>query len=84
MHAQSNRNKPIKEAICDRGYRGVKEVLGVKISIPSTPKKSDTPYGKQKNKEKFQRRAAIEPIIGHLKSDMIALKILCKYSRIDK
>lgn len=26
--ANSNRSKPIKEAICDRGYRGVKDVLG--------------------------------------------------------
>lgn len=68
-HAQTNRTKPIQEAICDRGYRGVKEVLGVNISIPSTAKKRDTAYRKKRNKEKFQRRAAIEPIIGHLKFD---------------
>ena len=68
-HANSNRIKPIKEAICDRGYRGVKEVLGVTISIPAIPLKRDTKYQKEKKRKKFKRRASIEPIIGHLKSD---------------
>ena len=27
-HANSNRTKPIQQAVCDRGYVGVKEVLG--------------------------------------------------------
>lgn len=67
--ANQTRTTPIQEAICDRGYRGVKEVLGTTISIPSTPLKRDTEYQKQKKREKFKRRAAIEPIIGHLKSD---------------
>lgn len=67
--AKENTTKPIKEAICDRGYRGVKEVLDIKISIPGTVLKRDTKYQKDKKREKFRRRAAIEPIIGHLKSD---------------
>jgi len=67
--ANKNRTTPNKEAICDRGYRGVKEVLGTTISIPDTPKKRDTQYQKQRKKEKFKRGAAIEPIIGHLKSE---------------
>jgi len=67
--AVSNRVKPIKEAICDRGYRGKKEVLEVEISIPGTVLKRDTKYQKEVKREKFRRRAAIEPIIGHLKSD---------------
>jgi IS5 family transposase len=67
--ANKSRTKPIKEAICDRGYRGVKEVNGTTISIPSAPLKRDTNYKKKKKREKFKRRAAIEPIIGHLKSD---------------
>ena len=33
------RLKKIKKAICDRGYRGVKEVDGTVISIPYKPKK---------------------------------------------
>jgi len=32
-HANRHRIKPIQEAICDRGYRGKKEVVGTKISI---------------------------------------------------
>ena len=67
--AQSNTTKPIQEAICDRGYRGKKEVLDIQISIPGTVLKRDTKYQKEVKREKFRRRAAIEPVIGHLKSD---------------
>lgn len=67
--ANSNRTKPIKEAICDRGYRGKKEVLGTTISLPGVPLKRDTKYQKEVKREKFRRRAAIEPIIGHMKYD---------------
>ena len=69
ISANATRTLPIKEAICDRGYRGIKEVLGTTICIPGTPLKRDTEYQKQTKREKFKRRAAIEPIIGHLKSD---------------
>ena len=37
--ANKHRTKPIKEAICDRGYRGKKEVDGTQICIPDTAKK---------------------------------------------
>lgn len=53
----------------DRGYRGVKEVLGTKIIIPDSPGKERTAYEKQKLRKGFKRRAAIEPKIGHLKQD---------------
>ena len=64
-----NRTKQIQEAICDRGYRGIKEVDGTSICIPGTPLKRDTKYQKEQKRKKFRRRAAIEPVIGHLKSD---------------
>lgn len=67
--ANDNRDKPILEAVCDRGYRGKKEVLGTTISIPGTVLKRDSEYQKEKKRKMFRRRAAIEPIIGHLKSD---------------
>lgn len=67
--ANKHRTKPIMEAICDRGYRGKKEVDGTVICIPDTPKKRDTKYQKEQKRKKFRRRAAIEPIIGHVKSD---------------
>ena len=53
----------------DRGYRGVKEVLGTNIIIPDNPGKERTSYEKQKLRKGFKRRAAIEPKIGHLKQD---------------
>jgi IS5 family transposase len=68
-HANKHRTKPIIEAICDRGYRGQKEVEGTVICIPESPKKRDTKYQKEQKRKKFRRRAAIEPIIGHIKSD---------------
>lgn len=67
--ANKHRTKPIVEAICDRGYRGKKEVDGTAICIPGTPLKRDTKYQKEQKRKKFRRRAAIEPIIGHVKSD---------------
>jgi IS5 family transposase len=76
-HAHSNRTKPIKQGICDRGYPGTKEItqefnnktVTTQISIPSKPLKKDTHYQKQKKRKDFRRRAAIEPVIGHMKSD---------------
>ena len=59
----------LKNNFVDRGYRGVKEVLGTQIIIPDSPGKDRTPYEKQKLRKGFKRRAAIEPKIGHLKQD---------------
>ena len=58
-----------KECITDRGFRGKSEVKGVKISIPKPTGKNTTKYQKQKVRDKFRKRAGIEPVIGHLKSD---------------
>jgi IS5 family transposase len=56
----------LKNNFVDRGYRGVKEVLGTKIIIPDSPGKERTAYEKQQLRKGFKRRAAIEPKIGHL------------------
>ena len=58
-----------KELAYDRGGKGKSEIQGVKIIIPSKPKKTDTQYQKQTKRKKCRARAAIEPIQGHLKSD---------------
>ena len=58
----------LKNNFVDRGYRGVQNVLGTNILTPET-KKEKTNYQKQKLRHGFRRRAAIEPKIGHLKSD---------------
>ncbi len=108
-NVHKNRSTPVEEAVCDRGYIGVKEVSnnydalfaffylfafymkyyqkdflllplykGIEmipiaytttISLPSTTRKKDTKKELEIKRQKFRRRAAIEPIIGHLKSD---------------
>ena len=108
-NVHKNREIPVEEAICDRGYVGVKEVCNnydalhlllqvtlfylkfhqsnfilthylkaiemipiaytTTISLPSTIRKKDTSKELEIKRQKFRRRAAIEPIIGHLKSD---------------
>lgn len=57
------------EIVYDRGGKGQSQILGVKISTPSKPLKRDSAYQKQKKRRKFRRRAAIEPVIFHLKTD---------------
>jgi IS5 family transposase len=58
------KGKKPQELIGDRGYRGPCQVSGVNIYVPR-PDKNIT----QSRRKKHSRRAAIEPIIGHLKSD---------------
>ena len=53
-----------KEVFVDRGYRGKSEYRTSKICIPK-PDKNITKLQRKKN----SKRAAIEPIIGHLKQD---------------
>ncbi len=77
-HANSNRNKPIKQAVCDRGYVGAKVVLGANIILPKKALKRDNRYQQDKKRKLCKRRAAIEPIIGHLKSDFRLSRNLLK------
>jgi len=58
-----------QEVVYDRGGRGKANILGVRVSTPKPPKKSDSRYQQRKARKKFRRRAAIEPVIGHLKTD---------------
>ena len=60
---------PIKILAGDRGYRGKKQSGRTMIEIPGTPKATDSPYQKRKKHRRFCKRAGIEPVIGHLKSD---------------
>jgi transposase, IS5 family len=54
--------------LVDRGCKGHKSIMGVNIKIPGSGK-GKTAYQKRKERERFRRRASIEPIIGHLKQD---------------
>lgn len=67
--AMKHRDKPIVCAICDKGYRGNKQVGETEVQLPGKPLKRDTSYQRQKKRKRCRRRAAIEPAIGHLKSD---------------
>lgn len=67
-----------KELAYDRGGKGKSEIKGVKIIIPSPPTKTATEYQKQKKRKQCRTRAAIEPIISHLKYDF---RILQNYFR---
>ena len=67
---KSHFNFTPKEVIYDRGGKGQHKIGDCIISTPDyKPLKRDTPYQKRKKRTKFRRRAAIEPVIGHLKSD---------------
>ena len=68
-HIEVSRGKPVKTAVCDRGYRGKQQVNGTAIQLPKKPLKRDNRYQRDKKRKQCRRRAAIEPIIGHLKSD---------------
>lgn len=63
-------NRKLPETLAyDRGGRGAKEVMGVKVITPGKPRKSDTAYDRKKKRHPFRRRAGIEPVFGHLKAD---------------
>ena len=53
-----------KEVFVDRGYRGIKQHKGTRIYVPQ-PDKNITIAQRRKH----SKRAAIEPVIGHLKKD---------------
>jgi transposase, IS5 family len=62
--------KEPRNAAVDRGYRGIKVIGETKINTPKPfNDKTQTKHQQQKLKESFRRRAAIEPVIGHLKTD---------------
>ncbi len=61
-------NRP-KRVVVDRGGRGQKRIQGTEICIPSPPTKQATAYQKRRARERFRRRAGIEPVISHLKHD---------------
>lgn len=60
--------RPAK-GIGDRGYRGRRHYGPTELLTPGAPQPAATAYAKRRARERFRRRAAIEPRIGHLKSD---------------
>lgn len=56
-------------AIADQTYKARKFIGETEVVTSASLKKELNPYQKRKRKKRLRRRAAIEPIIGHLKSD---------------
>jgi len=54
-------------AIVDRGYRGRKELDGTEVLLPGRPKPGQSKSVSARMRARFRRRAAIEPVISHLK-----------------
>jgi len=81
--AQRHRSKPIKRALVDRGYRGAKQWVDVEVLLAGPPLKRDTTYQRHKKPILCRQRAAIEPIIGHLKQDFRLQRNWLKGSRGD-
>jgi IS5 family transposase len=61
--------KAPKTVTADRGYKGKSKINEVLVQIPKPFSGKLSRYQQQKKKKSFRRRAAIEPIIGHIKSD---------------
>lgn len=59
----------VEEAVVDRGYRSKKIINGTRIIKPDPLKQTATAYEKTKMRRYFRRRAAIEPIISHMKNN---------------
>lgn len=59
-----------RSATADRGYRGITQIGETLVQIPQPfNDKKQSKYKQHKLKQSFKRRAAIEPVIGHLKAD---------------
>jgi IS5 family transposase len=61
--------KTFESVLVDKGYRGRKNVAGTDVVIPGKISKKLSYYHQKKRRKRNARRAAIEPVIGHLKSD---------------
>ena len=55
--------------IADRGYRGKSKVNDTRIVTPKPARRNASKETIELARKRFRRRAGIEPIIGHLKSD---------------
>ena len=66
------------KAIVDRGYCGRKEVDGTEVLLPGKPKPGQSKKESAKMRARFRRRAAIEPVISHLKHQYRLIRCFLK------
>jgi IS5 family transposase len=63
-NAEENSGFKVKESYCDKGYRGgAKDVPGVDVYLSGSRRLT------RAKRKRLKRRQAIEPIIGHMKTD---------------
>lgn len=56
-------------ALCDRGYKGKNKINNTRILRPQSKTNDTTKETQELMRKRFRKRAGIEPVIGHLKSD---------------
>ncbi|MCU7841796.1 MAG: transposase [Candidatus Thiodiazotropha sp. (ex Troendleina suluensis)] len=62
-------NRVPQVGIADQGYRGKSKVDDTQIVTPKPVRKNASKEAMALARQRFRRRAGIEPVIGHLKSD---------------
>jgi IS5 family transposase len=65
--SQNIRGREATRAIVDRGYRGRKQVGTTEVLVPGRAREGQSRSVTARLRHCFRRRAAIEPVIGHLK-----------------
>ena len=82
QHAEKITERKFDNVIVDRAYKGKKKIGDTQIIIPG--KKAKTISQQQRMRRKCRSRAAIEPIIGHIKYDCRMLKSYLKGTKGDE
>ena len=67
-HVEKICGKKFKNALVDRGYIGKTKVGDITVVSPKPPN-AKQPYSKTTMRKKCRKRAAVEPVIGHVKQD---------------
>jgi len=77
QHGEKITGKNFDTAIVDRGFRGKKKIEDTQVVLPDNGK-GLTIYQKRKKRKQCKSRAAIEPVIGHIKHDHRMLRNFLK------
>jgi IS5 family transposase len=69
IHANANADKVFDSCLVDLGYLGRPNFGSTEILTPRRKPAGGNYYQRRKQRRRFNRRSAIEPVIGHLKND---------------
>ncbi len=84
LQAISKLPQGIKYVIVDRGYRGNKKIGNMEVVLPNPKADLNKPIAfRQQKSTQCKRRAAIEPVISHIKHDCRMLKNYLKATKGD-